>query len=217
MNAQPPRQPPPPPPPPYGYSPQPPVPPPPPPAAGRAEEGRAYRFWGAEPGGSEWQAWTWTSRARPVPWFGALLLALGIGLLVEQLVPELSFWSLVILALGGAFAVAWLLGRVVGATVPALVLIGWGLARIGSELGYLTGDGWALLFVGIALLLAWALGRVQHARRDWALVLGAILALIGLADAADSLPFSFDAAVIIPIAIIGAGVWLIWRRGLSTT
>ena len=105
-----------------------------------------------------------------MPWFGALLLALGIGLLVEQLVPELSFWSLVILALGGAFAVAWLLGRVVGATVPALVLIGWGLARIGSELGYLTGDGWALLFVGIALLLAWALGRVQHARRDWALV-----------------------------------------------
>ena len=161
MNAQPPRQPPPPPPPLYGRPPGPPLrhrrP------ADRAEEGRAYRFWGAEPGGSEWQAWTWTSRARPVPWFGALLLALGIGLLVEQLVPELSFWSLVILALGGAFAVAWLVGRVVGATVPALVLIGWGLARIGSELGYLTGDGWALLFVGIALLLAWAL-RARPAR-----------------------------------------------------
>jgi hypothetical protein len=181
------------------------------------DEGRAYRFWGGEPGGAEWQAWTWTSRARPVPWFGALLLALGIGLLVEQLVPELSFWSLVILALGGAFAVAWLVGRVVGATVPALVLIGWGLARIGSELGYLSGDGWSLLFVGIALLLAWALGRVQHARRDWALVLGAILGLIGLADASDNLPFSFDAAIIIPIALIAAGFWLIWRRGLSTS
>jgi hypothetical protein len=215
VNAQPPPQSPTPPPPPYGRPPQPPFPPP--PVSGRAEEGRAYRFWGAEPGGSEWQAWTWTSRARPVPWFGALLLALGIGLLVEQLVPELSFWSLVILALGGAFAVAWLVGRVVGATVPALVLIGWGLARIGSELGYLSGEGWALLFVGIALLIAWAIGRVQHARRDWALVLGAILGLIGLADAADSLPFSLDAAIIIPVALIGAGVWLIWRRGLSTT
>jgi hypothetical protein len=152
-----------------------------------------------------------------VPWFGALLLALGVGLLVETLVPELTFWSLVILGLGGAFAVAWLLGHVVGATVPALVLTAWGLARIGSELDYLNGEGWELLFVGIALLIAWAFGRVQHARRDWALVLGAIFALIGLADAADSLPFSFDAAIIIPIALIAAGAWLIWRRGLSTT
>ena len=192
MNAQPPGQPPAS---PYGRPPQ-----PPPPMSGPAEEGRAYRYRGPA-GAPEWQAWTWTSRTRPVPWFGALLLALGIGLLVEQLVPELSFWSLVILALGGAFAVAWLVGRVVGATVPALVLIGWGLARIGSELGYLTGDGWALLFVGVALLSPGRLGAFQHARRDWALVIGAILGLIGLADAADSLPFTLDAAVIIPIAL----------------
>ena len=28
---------------------------------------------------------------------------------------------------------------------------------------------------------------------------------------------SFDAAIIIPIALIAAGVWLIWRRGLAST
>jgi hypothetical protein len=166
--------------------------------------------------GAQWQSWTWTARSRPLPWAGAIVLALGIGLLVEQLVPELSFWSLVILALGGVFAAVWLLRRVVGATVPALVLIAWGLAGIGSELGYLPGDGWTALFVGIALLIAWAIGRFQHARRDWALVLGAILGLIGIADASDSLPFSLDAAIVIPIALIGAGIWLIWRRGLAT-
>jgi hypothetical protein len=152
-----------------------------------------------------------------VPWLGAIVLALGIGLLVEQLVPQLTFWSLVILALGGIFAAIWLFGRVVGATVPALVLLAWGLAGIGSELGYLTGDGWTALFVGAALLIAWAIGRFQNARRDWALVVGAILGLIGLADASDSLPFNVDAAIIIPIALIGAGIWLIWRRGLSTS
>jgi hypothetical protein len=150
-----------------------------------------------------------------VPWFGALLLVLGVGLLVEQLIPELTFGSLLILGLGAAFAVTWIAGRVVGATVPALVLIGWGLARVGSELGYLTGDGWSLLFVGIALIAAWAIGRVQRARRDWALVLGSILCLIGLADAADSLPLALDAAVVIPIAMICVGLWLIWRRRFS--
>ena len=211
MQAPPPRQPPPGP--PYG--------PPPasrPPVTGEVDTGTTFgreRWRNAAPG-PEWQAWTWTSSARPVPWFGGLLLVLGVGLLVEQLVPELTFGSLLILGLGGAFAIAWLIGRVSGATVPALVLLGWGLARVGGELGYLPGDGWSLLFVGIAFLIAWALGRVQGVRRDWALVLGAILGVIGLADAADSLPFTLDAAIIIPILLIGAGLWLIWRRGLST-
>jgi hypothetical protein len=212
VQAPPPGQPPPPPP-PYGR------PPGPPPVSGPVEPGPSYRHdrWrGSGSDGPEWQAWTWTSSARPVPWFGGLLLILGLGLLVEQLVPELTFGSLLILGLGGAFAIAWLVGRINGATVPALVLLGWGLARVGGELGYLTGDGWSLLFVGIGLLLAWALGRIQGARRDWALVLGAILAVIGLADAADSLPFTFDAAIVIPVLLIGAGIWLIWRRGLST-
>ncbi len=211
MQAPPPGQPPPPPP-PYGRPPQPPV-------SGPVEPGPSSRqgqWRGSEPGAPEWQAWTWTSSARPVPWFGGLLLILGVGLLIEQLVPELTFGSLLILGLGGAFAIAWLVGRINGATVPALVLLGWGLARVGGELGYLTGDGWELLFVGIGLLLAWVLGRVQNARREWALVLGAILTVIGLADAADSLPFTFDAAIVIPVLLIGAGVWLIWRRGLST-
>jgi hypothetical protein len=185
---------------------------------GPAEQGRAYRYVPPSgPSGAQWQAWTWSARTRPVPWFGAIVLALGIGLLVELLVPDLSFGSIVVLALGAVFAIIWLAGRVVGATVPALVLVAWGLASVGSELGYLPGGGWTALFVGIALLFAWAIGRFQHARRDWALVIGAILGLVGIADASDSLPIDVDAAIIIPLALIAAGIWLIWRRGISTT
>lgn len=188
------------------------------PVSGAVEEGpgsgwRSGERWAAS--GRGWQAWAWSSPSRPVPWFGAVLLVLGVGLLIEQLIPELTLGSLLILGLGIAFAVAWLAGRVVGATVPALVLLGWAIARIGGELGYLGGDGWELLFVGLGLLLAWGVGRVQGARREWALVLGAILAVIGLADAADSLPFAIDAALIIPVAMIAIGVWLIWRRRLA--
>jgi hypothetical protein len=174
-----------------------------------------HRYQADAGGGPEWRAWAWASTGHPVPWFGVLILVLGVGLLVEQLVPELSLGSLIILALGGALAVAWLVRGSTAATVPALVLVGWGLSRIGSELGLLTGEGWSLLFVGVALVVAWAVGRAQRIRRDWALWLGLVLGLVGLADAADTLPVALDGAVLIPLALILLGLWLIWRRRFS--
>jgi hypothetical protein len=143
-----------------------------------------------------------------------VLLVLGIGLLIELLVPDLTFGSLVIFALGVAAAAAWILGGVTIATVPALVLLGWGLAGIGSDLGYLVGDGWGALFIGVGLLIAWGLGRTQHARREWALVVGLVLGVIGLADVADTLPFDADITVLIPLAMIAVGLYLIFRDRL---
>jgi hypothetical protein len=158
--------------------------------------------------------YTWSSARRPFPVFAVVLLVLGVGLLIELLVPDLSFGSLVIFALGIAAAAAWLIGGVIVATVPALVLLGWGLAGIGSDLGYLVGDGWGSLFIGIGLLIAWGLARYQHARREWALVVGLVLGVIGLADVADTLPFDADLAVLIPLALIVAGTYLIFRDRL---
>jgi hypothetical protein len=143
--------------------------------------------------------------------FGILLVLLGIGLLIELAFPALSFFSLVILAIGIALAYAWLVRGVIGATVPALVLIGWAAASLGGDLGLLPGDGWTALFVGLALIVAGIAGRVQLARRDWAFWVGGILAIIGLADASDVMPASLDLAVLVPLAIIGLGVYLIWR------
>ena len=97
--------------------------------------------------------------------------------------------------------------------MPALVLIGWGLRghRVRARLPRRATAGRSL-FVGIALLVAWAPRAASSTPaatgRSWsALVLG----LIGLADVADSLPFTLDLAVLIPLALIGAGVYLIWR------
>jgi sulfite exporter TauE/SafE len=95
--------------------------------------------------------------------------------------------------------------------VPALVLLGWGLAGIGSDLGYLAGDGWGSLFIGVGLLVAWGLGRTQRVRREWALIVGIVLGAIGLAEVADSLPFDADLAVIIPLAMIAVGLYLVAR------
>ena len=194
------------------------------PSTGTVESGPAdswrqrYRADATQPERRAWtwtstrRPWTWTSTRRPVPWFGALILLLGLSLLIEQLIPELSFGSLLVLALGGAFGVVWLVGRVIGATVPALVLTAWALARMGEELGYLPGDGWVPLFVGVGLLAGWVLARFQKVRREWALWLGLILGLIGLADASDVLAVSLDVAVVVPLVLIGLGLVLIWRR-----
>jgi hypothetical protein len=160
------------------------------------------------------RAWTWTS-GRSFPWFAVLLVLLGVGLLIELAVPELSFGSLLILALGGSFAAAWLVGHVTGATVTALLLIAWALSRMATEVGILSGDGWSSLFVGVAFLIGWGLARFQRARREWALWLGVILGVIGLADVTDALPFSLDIAFIIPLAIIGVGIYLIYRDRAS--
>jgi hypothetical protein len=166
------------------------------------------------PGQPTMRVYSWSSSGRSFPWLAVLLLVLGIGLLIELLVPDLSFGSLIILAAGLAFGVAWLYGKAVGATMPALVLTGWGLAGVLTDVGVLTGDGWGTLSIGLAFLIGWGLGRYQHARREWALWLGLILGLIGLADVSDTLPFDVSLVVIIPLAMIGIGVYLVFRNRL---
>lgn len=191
-----------------------PVGPPPPPGKEGFPPGRE----GFPPRGP-WNApatrvYSWSSSGRPFPWFAILLLVLGIGLLIELLIPDLSFASLIILGAGIAFGVAWLFGRIVGATMPALVLLAWGLAGIGADLGILVGDGWTTLAIGLAFLAGWALAGVQGTRRGWALFLGSILAIIGLADVSDALPFDLGLAVVIPLAMIGIGIYLVMRARL---
>ena len=157
------------------------------------------------------RVYRWSSQAGSFPWFAILLLVLGVGLLIEILIPDLSFGSLIILAAGIAFAAAWLYGHIVGATMPALVLVAWGLASVGRDFGILAGDGWNTLFIGIAFLVGWGLGRLQGVRREYALWIGAVLGLIGLADTSDALPFDVSFAVIIPLVMIGLGVYLVWQ------
>jgi len=166
---------------------------------------------GSPPQPSYMRAYSWSSSGGSFPWFAVLLLVLGAGLLIEILIPDLSFGSLLIFAAGLAFAAAWLLGHVVGATMPALVLTAWGLASIGRDFDVLTGDGWNTLFIGTAFLIGWGLGRYQRVRREYALWIGAILGLIGLADVSDMLPFDISFVVVIPLAMIAIGFFMVYR------
>lgn len=166
--------------------------------------------YGPPPGQPYVRVYRWTSQGGSFPWFAVLLLVLGVGLLIEILIPDLSFGSLFILAAGLAFGAAWLWGRVVGATMPALVLTAWGLASVGRDFDVLTGDGWNTLFIGLAFLLGWVLARFQGVRREYALWIGVVLGVLGLADTSDSLPFDLSFAVVIPLVMIGLGIYLVW-------
>jgi hypothetical protein len=192
-------------------------PPPPgglPPSGPPRDDGPEREGPGAPPAPPYVRVYQWSSGGQSFPWFAVLLVVLGIGLLIELLIPDLSFGSLIILAAGIAFAVAWLYGRIVGATMPALILIAWGLASVGRDFGILTGDGWNTLFIGVAFILGWALGPVQRVRRQWALVVGLVLGVIGLADVSDALPFDVSIAVVIPLAMIAIGAYVVWRSGV---
>jgi hypothetical protein len=158
--------------------------------------------------------YSWSATGGSFPWFAVLMLVLGIGLLIEILVPDLSLGSLFILATGLAFAAAWLYRGIVGATMPALVMTAWGLASVGRDVGLLSGDGWNTLLIGLAFLAGWGLAGPQGTRREYALWIGAILGIIGLADVSDTLPFDIGLAVVIPLAMIGIGVYMVWKSGL---
>jgi hypothetical protein len=71
--------------------------------------------------------------------------------------------------------------------------------------------------VGVALLAAWAIGEVRRARRGWALWVGAILALIGLAQVSGSIPGLPDLGWLWPAAIIVIGAALLLRARMRTT
>jgi hypothetical protein len=94
------------------------------------------------------------------------------------------------------------------------VLLALAFARLGGELGYLEGDGWSALLVGIALLAVWVIGMLWGAPRSWALWVGAILALIGLAQVSDRIAGLPELGWLWPAAIIAIGAALLVRARL---
>ena len=101
------------------------------------------------------RVYSWSSSGPSIPWFAILLVVVGIGLLFQEL-TGLGFMAVVGLALGIALAVLWLWRGVIGATVPAFVLIAWGGVNVLADAGVVSGDGWSTLAVGGAFLLGWA-------------------------------------------------------------
>jgi hypothetical protein len=116
---------------------------------------------------------------------GTLLIAIGLLVLLAQDVNTETLGLLFLPALGGIFLVAGILGRQVGFLIPGGILTGIGLGAIFTQSPTLaateTAQG-SVFFIGFALgwFLITVLSKLFTTETQWwALIPGAIMALIG--------------------------------------
>jgi len=143
------------------------------------------------------------------------LVLVGVAILINQVTPGVTLTSLFLLALGLAFAAAWIVGGWRGATVPALILLSLAFGRLIVEVGVAHDPGWTPLSLGVGLLLAWVIGTVQHVHRGWALWVGLVLALYGVAQVTTQLTGLPNLSWLWPAFLILAGVLLLLRRRVA--
>jgi hypothetical protein len=116
---------------------------------------------------------------------GALLVAIGLLVLLVQNVQAETLGLLFLPALGGLFLIAGIIGRQVGFIIPGGILTGIGLGVIFTQNAQIavteTAQG-GVFFIGFALgwLLITVLSKLFTSETQWwALIPGAIMALIG--------------------------------------
>src|SRR4051812_13970593 len=85
---------------------------------------------------AEWAQPTWTTPRGRFPWLGILLVLVGVGLLIQAVVPPntVSTGTVLLLAIGFALVAGWLFGGSWFAAIPGLLLIALGAAGLIREL-----------------------------------------------------------------------------------
>ena len=131
--------------------------------------------------GTLWRgSWTPGTPRRTFPWFGLFILLVGVALLLDALDPRLDGAGLVLIAAGIPFLLAWAARRSRLALWPAVILLGYGIARIAVGLGLVQGDGWTTLGVGLGLLIGWSLSALRGGGSRWTLVFAGLFLLFGI-------------------------------------
>jgi len=162
----------------------------------------------------EWAGWTWTSRGRGFPWLGVLLVLVGVALLIEFLVPAISFTTVLLLAIAAAFLAGSLLGGPRFLVVPGLLILALGVAELLEDMAVLGPAGqdvnglWSAS-LAIAFLAIWAIGYSTRRRSVWPLWGAAIFGLIGFVQLSSRFVNIPELGALWPLLIIGAGVILL--------
>lgn len=141
---------------------------------------------------------------------GAVLVAVGLTYLLPTLgVPDAT--SYLFLALGGAFAVAYLMGlNPYVYLVPAAILISFGTGLLVPGWLGLPEETLAPIFLA-SLTVGLAAVFVIRPQRRWPLIPAAVIGLVALAEMfriADIIPPGVQ-PLFVPVILIGVGAYLI--------
>jgi len=109
---------------------------------------------------------------------GAILIVVGLLLFTLQYVTGVAY-SLIFLVAGGVFLIAYFNKRSYGLLIPACIMLGIGVGRLGEEAA-LPVDDMSQLGLGIGFVSIYIIDRLYRGRADWwPLIPGAILVVNG--------------------------------------
>lgn len=160
--------------------------------------------------GVRFATWEWGAgpdRRPGLPWFGIFLLVFGALLLIEQLVPEardLGFG--VVLAVGLAFIVKWIIDRGVGSLYAGAIITALAAPGILEAVG-VQANGLTTLSLGIAFLFLAVVRAASGGGLGWQATVGGLLTLLG---AISALTPSIG-GLVIPALLVAVGILLLVR------
>lgn len=144
--------------------------------------------------------------------FAIILIAVGVGALAMQVVPDAGAW--IVLLIGLALLAVFAILREYGALVPGGIMTGLGAGILASQSLALKDEatgGIIVLGLGLGFIAIWVIGALVHVaeHHPWPLVPGGILSVIGV-----SLLVGGQAIELMrfwPVAVIAIGLILLWR------
>ncbi len=156
-----------------------------------------------------------TMHRREVPWIGGLvLIAVGVLMLGTYVLPDIGLY--VVLALGLVFLAAFVFTRAYGFLVPGGILTGLGIGVAltpyvsqGMMSGALVVGALAVGFAAVGIL-AYVL-HLDEAH-PWPFIPAAILGTVSLFLALDQPDALRWLSVVVAVAMIVGGGWLMLRR-----
>jgi len=134
---------------------------------------------------------------------GLTLIVLGLALYALDLVEGLG-QAAVFFLVGGAFLAAYLARREYGFLVPAGILLGLGVGKVGQDTVLAFADKPIPFGLGCGFIAIWLIALLYERRSQWwPLIPGTVLILVGLPDTDELFGYLFGHW---PLLLVVAGV-----------
>ena len=161
--------------------------------------------------GTYWEGnWSSATPRRTFPWFGLFVILVGVALLLQALEPRLDGAGLFAIAAGIPFFLAWSTRQSRFALWPAVIFLGYGVARLAVGLELVVGGGWTTLGIGAGLLVGWLLSTARGGGSRWTLLFAGLFLLFGLVQvSAQFAGLNWFGDAFWAVAIIALGVFLL--------